>query len=80
MSKSETTDNPTTGFHRHIVSPSFQPGGSLTLCGSPYQVGMSYDGLDEAYRANVEGWASGPPCRNCLKVALIAMGATDVAF
>lgn len=35
---------------------------------------MSYEGLDEAYIANVEGWTQSQTCPACLRTALIAMG------
>jgi hypothetical protein len=69
------SDEPTTGWTRHILSPIPRPGGRMPLCGAEDWENTSYGGLDEAYRANVEGWpARGAPCRDCLKVATIAMG------
>lgn len=58
----------------HICSPIPREGGRRTLCGLRNDA-TQYDGLDEAYRAHVEGWPNiGWPCRRCLGVALIAMG------
>ena len=68
--------NQTTDFHHHIASPIPRAGGRKNLCGALQEPGMSYDGLDEAYRANVEGWASGTPCPDCLRTAMIAMGSS----
>lgn len=59
---------------RHILSPIPCEGGRRPLCGAPYHE-PSFDGLDEAYRACVEGVApSDLTCRNCVAVAIIAMG------
>ena len=66
----------------HIASPATAPGwdgafGPL-LCGAmPDPVRGFYAGLDAAYRAHVEGWSGPTPpvCPDCLRVALIAMGA-----
>ena len=58
----------------HIASPRAQPGGRPNLCGAPQTTWNAYNGLDEAYRANVEGWSPDRvTCRDCLRTALIAM-------
>ncbi len=68
--------NRTTENAMHIASPRPQSGGRPNLCGSPQKKGSVYDGLDEAYRASVEGWQfpARPICRDCIATALIAMG------
>ena len=57
---------------RHILSPIGTPNGRTHLCGAE---GVDYGGLDEAYRANVEGWTMGTTtCRDCIRTALVGMG------
>jgi hypothetical protein len=60
----------------HIASPRPQAGGRPNLCGAPQTTWNAYSGLDEAYRANVEGWTfpARPVCRDCLATAMISMG------
>lgn len=62
----------------HIQSPRYvRDGGAKTLCGL-HNDADRYNGLDEAYRAHVEGRPNiGEPCRLCLSVALIAMGVSN---
>lgn len=58
----------------HIHSPIPRPGGRRTLCGAASALTSQYDGLDEAYRARVEGWIGcAPPCSACIEVAMVAM-------
>jgi hypothetical protein len=58
---------------RHILSPIPSPTGRSPLCGATD--GSDYNGLDEAYRAHVEGWTSNTiTCRDCVLTALVAMG------
>lgn len=58
----------------HIHSPIPRAGGRRTLCGATGLLVGQYDGLNEAYRACVQGWAGcGAPCTACLDVAMVAM-------
>ena len=61
----------------HILTPIPKPNGRGSLCGLRNDA-PTFDSLDEAYRAHVEGWSGiGAPCRRCLSVALIAMGISN---
>ena len=56
---------------RHIASPIPRFNGRPNLCGAESN---DYGGLDEAYRAHVEGWTHGTvTCPLCLRTALVAM-------
>lgn len=74
------TDSPnhpdTTADVMHIATPRPQAGGRGNLCGAAQTLHNCYDGIDQAYRASVEGWKfpAPPICRECVGVALVAMG------
>lgn len=62
------------GTRWHVYSPASHLGSRRTLCGAVGEASYQYDGLDQAYRASVEGWPDcDPPCVACLEVAMIAM-------
>ena len=61
----------------HIASPYRRIGRWGNLCGAPPDQINTYDGLDEAYKAALEGWEvfeKRVVCRDCLATALIALG------
>lgn len=75
MQISNEVNQPGVAAACHIASPLHDGVGGPNLCGSPPDPAAQYRGLDQAYRAHAEGWAGAPTCRDCLAVALIAMGA-----